>query len=84
MFGVETPFEETRDCKELVAIGHEQGRQAEAAALLLPLAARRFGPVPAGLGERIHALPLERLEALAEAILDLDGLNRLETWLGDP
>jgi len=87
MFGIETPFEETRAYKELVAIGHEkgleEGRQAEAADLLLRQANRRFGPVPAQLGERIHALPLERLEALAEAILDLDGLDRLESWLGD-
>jgi predicted transposase YdaD len=84
MFGIQTPFEETRAYKELVAIGREEGRQAEAADLLLRLATRRFGPVPAQLGERIQALPLARLEALAEAILDLDSLERLEAWLGDP
>jgi hypothetical protein len=67
-----------------ILIGGEEGRQAEAVDLLLRLATRRFGPLPAGLSERIHALPLERLEALAEAILDLDSLDRLDAWLDRP
>jgi hypothetical protein len=31
---------------------------------------------------RIRALPLERLEALAEALLDFQSLQDLDAWLG--
>ncbi|MFN7899216.1 MAG: DUF4351 domain-containing protein, partial [Synechococcaceae cyanobacterium] len=31
---------------------------------------------------RIRALPLERLEALAEALLDFQNPQDLDTWLG--
>ncbi len=96
MFGIQTPFEETRAYKELVAIGHEKGleegreeghekgRQDEAAALLLRQARRRFGPLPPEIEVRLDAQPLARLEALAEVIFDLDGLSDLRDWLGRP
>ncbi len=85
MFGIETPFEETRTYKELVALGreegHEEGRKAEATTLLLRQARHRFGTLPAGTSERIGQLPLARLESLAEAIFDLDSVASLEAWL---
>jgi predicted transposase YdaD len=97
MFGIETPFEETRTYKELVALGREEGREegheegrkegreegrkAEATTLLLRQAKHRFGTLPAGTSERIGQLPLARLEDLAEAIFDLDSVASLEAWL---
>jgi predicted transposase YdaD len=85
MFGIETPFEETRTYKELVALGREkgleEGRQAEAATLLVRQAKRRFGPLPAALAAYIEQLPLATLEALADAILDVDSLDALDEWL---
>jgi predicted transposase YdaD len=92
MLGFETSFEETRAYKELVAIGHqqgleeglEQGRQEEAVELLLRFARRRFGPLAPELEARLDALPLARLEALADAIFDLDSASALRDWLGEP
>ncbi|WP_295434979.1 DUF2887 domain-containing protein [uncultured Thiodictyon sp.] len=104
MFGIQTPFEQTRAYKELVAIGHEkgleegreeglekglekgreEGRQEEAAALLLRQARHRFGPLPPELEVRLDRLPLARLEALSEAIFDLDSQSDLRDWLGRP
>jgi hypothetical protein len=96
MFGIQTSFEETRAYKDLVAIGHEKGleegeekgrekgRQEEAAALLLRQARRRFGPLPPELEVRLDALPLARLEALADAIFDLDSQSDLRDWMGRP
>jgi len=80
----------------LVAIGHEkgldegreegreEGRREEAANLLLRQATRRFGPLPLELEVRLDALPLARLEALAEAIFDLASQSDLRDWLGRP
>lgn len=48
--------------------GLEEGRQEEAAALLLRQGRRHFGPLPPELEVRLDALPLARLEALADAI----------------
>jgi hypothetical protein len=46
--------------------------------------------LPTGLGlmvltileSRVKSLPLERLEALGEALLDFSGVGDLESWLG--
>ena len=43
--------------------------------------ARRFGPLSDATTARIEALPLEQLEALAEALLDFNGPGDLSTWL---
>lgn len=96
MFGIQTALEETRAYKELVAIGHDkglaegreegrrEGRRQEAARLLLRQAGRCFGTVPPETRVRVEALPLARLEALADAIFDLDSLADLQDWLGRP
>ncbi len=89
MFGIQSAFEETQTYKDLLAIGHEkglaegreEGRREEAADLLLRLARRRFGALAPELEVRLEALPLARLEALAEAIFDLDSQAGLEDWL---
>jgi predicted transposase YdaD len=92
MFGIQTSIEETRAYKDLVAIGHEkgleegreEGRQEEAVALLLRQARRRFGPLAPELEVRLDALPLARLEGLADAIFDLDSQSDLRDWMGRP
>ena len=43
--------------------------------------ARRCGPLSAEQESLIRSLPLERLEALAEALLDFEGMADLNTWL---
>ena len=69
----------------MVALGHEkglkEGRHAEAIALLLRQATRRYGTLSPEISKRIEMLPLARLEALAEAIFDLNTLSDLLDWL---
>jgi len=60
--------------------GLEQGRQKEAA-LILRLLGRRFGEIPRSLTEQVGALSVERLENLGEALLDLQSLSELVSWL---
>jgi hypothetical protein len=60
--------------------GLEAGRQREATLVLKQLQ-RRVGLIPAALTGQIQDLPLERIEALGEALLDFTNLADLETWL---
>jgi hypothetical protein len=52
-----------------------------AAGLACKLLQRRIGLIPAPLTGQIQDLPLERIEALGEALLDFTNLADLETWL---
>jgi hypothetical protein len=61
--------------------GRQEGRQEEAANLALRQLARRCGPLIEATTARIQALPLERLEALADALLDFRGAADLDAWL---
>lgn len=42
---------------------------------------RRFGPLSEVTTAQIQALPLEQLEALADALLDFQGPADLTAWL---
>jgi hypothetical protein len=42
---------------------------------------RRCGPLAEATTARIQALPLEQLEALADALLDFEGPADLSAWL---
>ena len=53
----------------------------QAGCVLLRLLTRRCGPLNEATTARIQALPLEQLEALAEALLDFQGPDDLEAWL---
>ena len=44
---------------------------------------RRCSPLSEATTARIQALPLEKLEALAEALLDFGGPADLAVWLSD-
>jgi Domain of unknown function (DUF4351) len=58
-------------------IGIEKGQRS----LIMRLLTRRVGVVPADLAAQIEVLPLARLEALGEALLDFTGLSDLQAWL---
>jgi predicted transposase YdaD len=61
--------------------GRLEGRQVEAAAMTLRQLQRRCGPLPSDQQQRIQALPLADLEALADALLDFQGIADLMSWL---
>jgi len=61
--------------------GLNQGIQQEAQCLVLRLLPRRCGQLSHEQELAVRALPLEKLEALAEALLDFDGPEALDAWL---
>jgi len=61
--------------------GHLEGRHEEASALVQKLLRHRFGALSPAIEERIVPLPLERIEALGEALLDFTAVTDLEAWL---
>jgi len=61
--------------------GRQEGVQEGETAVTLRLLNRRCGPLNPETTARIQALPLEQLEALAEALLDFNGPADLTTWL---
>ena len=62
-------------------LGHNQGLQQEAQSLVLRLLPRRCGQLSHEQELAVRALPLEKLEALAEALLYFDGPEPLDAWL---
>ena len=82
------PMEElrhTRAAQDWLAAGRQEGRQeglqeGEAAVTLRQLN-RRCGPLSEATTAQIQALPLEQLEALADALLDFQGPADLASWL---
>ena len=61
--------------------GLEAGRQQQAAALAIRQLVRRFGSLDPVCQERLAAMPLPRLEQLAEDLLDFTGPGDLQGWL---
>jgi len=61
--------------------GIHQGLQQEAQSLVLRQLPRRCGQLSHEQELAVRALPLEQLEALAEALLDFDGPEALDAWL---
>ena len=61
--------------------GLQEGRQEGELDLALRQLRRRCGDLTPEQVARVRALPLERLEALAEALLDFQGAADLDTWL---
>ena len=66
--------------QEIFGQGEARGRQEGEAAVTLRLLNRRCGPLTTTTS-RIQALPLEQLEALADALLDFQGHEDLTAWL---
>ena len=63
--------------------GRQEGLQEGEASVTLRLLNRRCGPLSDATAARIKALPLEQLEALAEALLDFSGPANLAAWLAE-
>ena len=61
--------------------GLNQGLQQEAQSLVLRQLPRRCGQLSHEQELAVRELPLEQLEALAEALLDFDGPEALDAWL---
>ena len=61
--------------------GLQEGRQEGEAAVTLRLLNRRCGPISEPTTSQIQALPVEKLEALADALLDFQGPTDLSAWL---
>ena len=64
--------------------GEAKGRQEGEAAVTLRLLNRRCGPISEPTTAQIQALPVEKLEALADALLDFQGSADLSAWLASP
>ncbi|NET59196.1 MAG: DUF4351 domain-containing protein [Symploca sp. SIO2E6] len=77
MLGLAESIKDTRVYQE----GIEQGREKEGQALVLKLLSRKVSKLPPKLESHIKALPLEKLEELAEALLDFSTLDDLSAWL---
>ena len=58
-----------------------EGRQEGEAAVTLRQLNRRCGPLTDATTAQIQALPVNKLEALADALLDFTGPDDLATWL---
>jgi predicted transposase/invertase (TIGR01784 family) len=69
-------LQETRVYREI----KEQGRQEEAANLVIRLLTKRFRDLPEDLRSPISGLSLPALEDLSEALLDFTSLTDLERW----
>jgi predicted transposase YdaD len=78
-------LQETRVYQEAKAegevIGEARGQTIGQLSLVLLLVDRKFGPLPDGVREQIATLSRERLESLAMALLDVETMTELETWL---
>lgn len=85
-----TPIDElrhTRAAQQLISEGPveglPEGRVEGELAVTLRLLIRRCGPLTSTTTAAIQALPLPRLEALAEALLDFRDGQDLEQWLAE-
>ena len=61
--------------------GEAKGRQEGEAAVTLRLLSRRCGTLTGATTAQIQALPLEKLEGLADALLDFTGPADLAAWM---
>jgi predicted transposase YdaD len=67
--------------QEIFGLGEARGKAEGESTVILRLLQRRCGPISAATTARIQALPLEKLEALAEALLDFSSAADLADWL---
>ena len=74
-------FSQSVAYREIFGQGRQEGRQEGELEMALRLLRRRCGAISAEQEDRIRALSLERLEALAEALLDFKSPADLVAWL---
>ena len=70
----------TRAAQDLLDRGRQEGEAQGEAKVTLRQLNRRCGPLSDATTSRIRALPLDQLEALAEALLDFGGPADLAAW----
>ncbi|MCR4410803.1 MAG: DUF4351 domain-containing protein [Thermoguttaceae bacterium] len=63
------------------ARGRAEGEVQGSLNILLRLLARVCGPLPQEVEQRVRRLPVQRLEALAEAAVDFRSLHDAQVWL---
>ena len=68
--------------QEIFGQGRQEGRQEGELDLALRLLRRRCGQLSPEQLARVRALPVERIEALGEALLEFRDASDLEAWLG--
>ena len=68
---------EEKGRKEGEKLGRELGEQRT----IIRLLNRRFGELDSSLVDRIKTLNIEKLDNLADALLDFSNINDLGTWL---
>lgn len=61
--------------------GEVKGRVEEARGLVVRLLTRKLGNISPDLLAKIEALPLDRVELLAEDLLDFSSIDDLNRWL---
>ena len=71
----------TRAVQDWLAEGRQEGEARGEAKVTLRQLNRRCGPLSEANTAQIRALPLEQLEALADALLDFQGPTNLVAWL---
>lgn len=76
----EVNFSQTRFYQDVLQKGLEQGLQGEVNLVLRQLQ-RRCGVISIDQQDLVRSLPIARLEALGEALLDFTGMADLEAWL---
>ncbi|NJK74320.1 MAG: Rpn family recombination-promoting nuclease/putative transposase [Richelia sp. CSU_2_1] len=70
-----------QDQRGSVALGREEGQKQGEIKLIMRLLSRRFGEVNPDAAGRINELSIDRLDSLAEALLDFSTPEDLTAWL---
>ncbi len=61
--------------------GEQKGEQKATLSFCMLLLNQRFGELESSIVERVKVLPVEKLEALGVALLNISRLDDLITWL---
>ncbi|MDD1468122.1 DUF4351 domain-containing protein, partial [Dolichospermum sp. ST_sed5] len=63
--------------------GEKRGEQQGEQRTIIRQLNRRFGELDSSLVDRIKTLNIEKLDNLADALLDFSNINNLVNWLND-
>ncbi len=72
---------ERENVMEITTSWMEQGQESATRELVIKLLTRKFGNLSLELLARVNGLKLDRVEVLAEDLLDFTGVGDLERWL---
>ncbi len=64
-------------------LGEQRGRELGEQRTIIRQLNRRFGELDSSLVDKIKTLNIEKLDNLADALLDFSNINDLVTWLND-